>query len=62
MVEYITLILVCQLLGEFAVTKIGAPFLCPVVGMVLLFVFLLAKGPVPKQLGNVSSLHYGPIH
>ena len=55
MVEYITLILDCQLIGEFAVTKIGAPFLCPVVGMVLLFVFLLVKGSEPEQLGNVSN-------
>ena len=55
MLEYFTLILVCQLIGEFAVTKLGAPFPGPVVGMVLLFVFLLLKGEVPEQLGNVSN-------
>lgn len=55
MLEYFTLILVCQLIGEFAVTKLDAPFPGPVVGMVLLFVFLLLKGEVPEQLGNVSN-------
>jgi holin-like protein len=55
MLEYFTLILVCQLIGEFTVTKLGAPFPGPVVGMVLLFVFLLLKGEVPEQLGNVSN-------
>ena len=40
MLEYFTLILVCELIGEFAVTTMGAPFPGPVVGMVLLFVFL----------------------
>jgi holin-like protein len=55
MLEYFTLILVCQLIGEFAVTTLGAPFPGPVVGMVLLFVFLLLNGEVPEQLGNVSN-------
>ena len=55
MLEYFTLILVCELIGELAVTTIGAPFPGPVVGMVLLFVFLLFNGEVPKQLGNVSN-------
>jgi holin-like protein len=55
MLEYFTLILICQLIGEFAVTTLGTPFPGPVVGMVLLFVFLLLNGEVPEQLGNVSS-------
>ena len=55
MLEYFTLILVCQLIGEFAVTNLGAPFPGPVVGIVLLFVFLLLNGEVPDQLGNVSN-------
>lgn len=55
MLEYFTLILVCQLLGEFAVTTLDIPFPGPVVGMVLLFLFLLLKGAVPEQLGQVSN-------
>ncbi len=55
MLEYFTLILVCQLLGEFAITTMDVPFPGPVVGMVLLFVFLLIKGSVPEQLGHVSN-------
>ncbi len=55
MLEYFTLILVCQLIGEFAVTVTGAPIPGPVVGMVLLFVFLLIKGRVPEPLAQVSS-------
>lgn len=55
MLEYLTLILACQLLGEFTVSAAGIPVPGPVVGMVLLFVFLLVKGSVPEQLARVSS-------
>ena len=55
MLEYFTLILVCQLIGEFAVTTMDVPFPGPVVWMMLLFVFLSLKGTVPEQLGQVSS-------
>lgn len=55
MLEYFTLILVCQLIGEFTVTAMDAPFPGPVVGMALLFVFLLLRGGVPEQLGHVSN-------
>lgn len=55
MLEYLTLILACQLLGEFTVSAAGIPVPGPVVGMVLLFVFLLVKGAVPEQLASVSS-------
>lgn len=54
MLEYFTLILICQLIGEFTVTTLDIPFPGPVVGMVLLFVFLLLKGTVPEQLSDVS--------
>ena len=54
MLEYFTLILVCQLIGEIAVTTLDVPFPGPVVGMLLLFTFLLIKGTVPEQLGHVS--------
>ncbi len=55
MLEYLTLILACQLLGEFAVSALGAPLPGPVAGMILLFSFLLIKGSVPEQLAIVSS-------
>lgn len=55
MLEYLTLILVCQLLGEFAVSSVGAPFPGPVAGMLLLFVLLLIKGSIPQQLDQVAT-------
>jgi holin-like protein len=55
MLEYFTLILACQLIGEFAVTTLNVPFPGPVAGMMLLFVFLLLKGAVPEHLGDVSN-------
>ena len=54
MLEYFTLILFCQLIGEIIVTTLDVPFPGPVVGMVLLFTLLLIKGTVPDQLGHVS--------
>lgn len=54
MLEYLTLILACQLIGEFAVTTANVPFPGPVAGMVLLFLFLLIKGEIPEELSNVS--------
>ena len=54
MLEYLTLILACQLLGEFAVSTAGVPFPGPVAGMVLLFAFLVVRGGIPDDLGKVS--------
>lgn len=54
MLEYLTLILVCQLIGEFAVKTAEIPIPGPVAGMMLLFVFLLLRGQVPEQLEEVS--------
>ena len=54
MLEYLTLILACQLAGEFAVSTAGVPFPGPVAGMILLFVFLLLKGGIPDELGSVA--------
>jgi holin-like protein len=55
MLEYLTLILACQLIGEFAVSTANIPFPGPVAGMILLFVFLLIKGEIPEDLGQVSA-------
>jgi len=54
MLEYLTFILSCQLAGEFIVTSLDIPVPGPVVGMVLLFVFLLIRGEVPEQLAQVA--------
>ncbi len=54
MLEYLTLILVCQLIGELTVSTANIPVPGPVAGMILLFVFLLVKGEIPQELGKVS--------
>ncbi len=54
MLEYLTLILSCQLAGEFLVSALDVPFPGPVAGMILLFVFLSVRGGVPEDLGNVA--------
>jgi holin-like protein len=54
MIEALTLILLCQLGGEVAVAATGLPLPGPVVGMVILFVGLLARGSVPQALATVG--------
>jgi len=54
MLNYLTLIFCCQLAGEFLISAIGLPVPGPVVGMVLLFCFLLFRGAIPDDLGNVA--------
>jgi putative effector of murein hydrolase LrgA (UPF0299 family) len=55
MLEALTIILTCQLIGELIVVGTGIPLPGPVVGMVLLFVGLLIRGGVPEELGRVSA-------
>lgn len=55
MLEYLTLILICQLVGEISINLLELPIPGPVVGMIFLFLYLLAKGAVPSALSNVSS-------
>ncbi|MHA1598766.1 MAG: CidA/LrgA family protein [Alphaproteobacteria bacterium] len=54
MLTYLTLIFICQLLGELFVTATGLPIPGPVVGMALLFAGLLIKGAIPDDLGRVG--------
>ena len=55
MLFFITLLLLCQLLGEAAVRLIDLPIPGPVVGMALLFVGLLIRGGEPPEaLGQVA--------
>lgn len=54
MIEYFTLILLCQLIGELVVTILNLPLPGPVAGMILLFGFLLIKGGIPAPLAQLS--------
>lgn len=54
MLNYLTLILICQLAGELLVRGTGAPLPGPVVGMVLLFCFLVWRGFVPDRLAAIG--------
>lgn len=54
MLEYFTLILVCQLMGEFTVSTLEVPVPGPVAGMVILFLLLLVNKNVPTDLQVVA--------
>ena len=55
MLSHFILLLVFQLIGEVTVVATELPLPGPVVGMVLLFVFLFFAGDVSDQLERVSS-------
>lgn len=61
MLEALTVILVCQLVGELVVVGTGMPLPGPVVGMALLFVGLLIRGGIPEELGRVSGSLLGNL-
>lgn len=54
MLGYLTFILTCQLLGELAVKAAELPIPGPVVGMLLLFAFLVIRGHVPDNLAKTA--------
>ncbi len=54
MVDWIAVLVVCQLAGEVAVALAHLPIPGPVVGMALLFAFLVWNGRVPDGLGKVA--------
>ncbi len=54
MLHYLTVIFACQLAGEILVTLVGISVPGPVIGMVILFLFLLARGSIPKELASVG--------
>ena len=54
MLNYLTLIFACQLAGELAARATHLPVPGPVIGMVILFCFLLARGSVPEKLGETA--------
>ena len=54
MLGYLTVILVCQLLGETLAGVLALPVPGPVIGMLLLFCGLLLKGDLPEGLAQTS--------
>lgn len=54
MLAYLTLILVCQLVGELVVGALALPVPGPVLGMLLLFIILIVIGKVPDGLDQTS--------
>jgi putative effector of murein hydrolase LrgA (UPF0299 family) len=54
MLAAIAALLVCQLAGEVVVRVATMPVPGPVVGMMLLFAFLLARAPLPEQLSDTA--------
>lgn len=54
MLNYFTLILVCQLAGELAKQALLLPIPGPVLGMVFLFIFLTVRGSIPDDLALVG--------
>ena len=54
MLEAITILLCCQLLGELIVVGLELPLPGPVIGMALLFVGLVLYGRVPDNLASAA--------
>ncbi len=50
MLTYLTLIFSCQLVGELLAQALHLPVPGPVLGMVLLFLFLAIRGSIPRDL------------
>ncbi|HSH07496.1 MAG TPA: CidA/LrgA family protein [Burkholderiales bacterium] len=55
MLGALTVLLVYQLVGEVLVQLLGLPVPGPVVGMLLLFVTLLARGSAPEPLRTTAN-------
>lgn len=55
MLAALTVLLLCQLAGEAAVRAVALPVPGPVVGMILLFVMMLARAPLPKDLSDTAN-------
>jgi len=55
MLEALTLILTCQLIGEVMVLVSGLPVPGPVLGMLLLLAWLFLRGSVSEGVGRTCS-------
>lgn len=54
MLNYLTLIFCCQLAGELLAKALKISVPGPVIGMVLLFLFLLVRGHIPAGLAKTA--------
>ena len=54
MLNALTLILVCQLAGELASGGLHLPVPGPVIGMVVLFIYLMVRGGVSQTMGKTA--------
>lgn len=61
MLNALTLIFCCQLIGELFVKAAGLPIPGPVCGMVLLFAGFIVQGKVPKNVGAVGDFLLGNL-
>lgn len=61
MLEALTLIFSCQLLGESLVRLLGLPLPGPVAGMILLFCGLLVRGGIPDEVGRAAGTLLGHL-
>jgi holin-like protein len=59
--SYITLLLVCQLVGEAIVRLAGLPVPGPVVGMLVLFAGLVIRGRSPEGLDRTAQTILGNL-
>lgn len=55
MLNYLTLILSCQLAGELTTKALSIPAPGPVIGMLYLFLFLMLKGSLPNNLEETAN-------
>ena len=61
MLQAITAIFACQLAGEAITALSGLPLPGPVLGMALLFGFMMVRGQVPSDLGRVGDALLGNL-
>lgn len=61
MLHALTLILVCQLIGEVSARASGLPVPGPVIGMLLLFGWLVLRGGVPDDVGRTADALLGHL-
>jgi putative effector of murein hydrolase LrgA (UPF0299 family) len=60
-IEALTLILICQLVGEATVLVSGLPVPGPVIGMLLLLAWLGLRGGVPEAVGHTADTLLGHL-
>jgi len=61
MLQALTLIFSCQLLGESLVRLLGLPLPGPVAGMLILFLGLVVRGGIPDEVGRSAGTLLGHL-